>query len=442
MGQCWGCKKSGGKASAGVQKKAKGGGGGAKASWMSGGNDSASGQEMMEMVMQMMGMQGAGGGKRKGGFEEPPAKKRKITVTDSDLLWKQRLSMAHAKKHSPEPIPKGAFEYATENDGDSWVSMLSCEKFDSNYPGTGSSKKEAEEDAAKAAFEGEFPEIWEKLPKKVREEGPQVLKQKGQQQQQQQFQAAPAIKKSLLREDLQWRTRLSTALGQHLGAVAGPDVLVYTDEKLEGNTGFRSALTCEHFEKEYSGGKCASKKLAEENVAKQAFQGEFGALFAQLPEEIRQQKAGKVGANKAIQAAAEAQKAERATTEMHPKGELTQGLCLNLGRSITKEDISYSFKEQGGKLVPTLTINCFAKKGSFEGEPIEAGASKADKKTAEGAVATLALAKYKTLFAGNAAKQEEKKLKVKEAWEIRRKEMQEKTAAEKEAKKAAKEAAA
>lgn len=435
MGQCWGCKASGG-----AKGKGKGGGGGARASWMGGGNGSASGQEMMDMVMQMMGMAAPGGGKRQGGGgQEPPAKKRKITVTDSDLLWKNRLSMAHAKKHSPEPIPKGAFEYVTENDGDSWVSMLSCEKFDSNYPGTGSSKKEAEEDAAKSAFEGEFPEIWEKLSKKVREEGPQVLKQRPAQQQQ--FQAeeegSVKMKKSLLREDLQWRTRLSTALGQHLGAVPGPDALTYTNEKLEGNTGFRSTLSSEHFEKEYSGGKCASKKLAEENVAKNAFQNEFGTLFAQLPIEIRQQKAGKVGANKAVQAAADTAKANH---EIHPKGELTQALCLKLGRSMTKEDISYAFKEQGGMLVPTLTITCLDKKGAFEGEPIEAGSSKADKKTAEGAVATQAMVAYKKLFAGNAAKQEAKKVQVKEAWEIRRKEMQAKTSAEKEAKQAAKEA--
>jgi len=422
-----------------------GGGGGARASWMSGGNDSASGQEMMEMVMQMMqGQQGwnapAGGKRKGGGVEEPPAKKRKVTVMDVDLLWKQRLSMAHTKKHSPEPIPKGAFEYVSENDGDSWVSMLSCDKFDSNYPGTGSSKKEAEEDSAKSAFEGEFPEIWEKLSKKVREEGPQVIKQRPAQKQQ--VQAAPQMKKSLLREDLPWRVRLSTALGQHLGAVPGPDDLTYTDEKLEGNTGYRCTLSSQHFEKEYSGGKCASKKLAEENVAKNAFQNEFGSIFAQLPEEIRQQKAGKVGANKAVQAAADAAKLARAGTEQHPKGELAQGLCLCLGRSITKEDLSYSFKEQGGLLVPTLTITCMEKKGNFEGEPIEAGSSKADKKVAEGAVATQALAEYKTLFSGNAAKQEANKLKVKESWEIRRKEMQAKTAAEKEAKKAAKEAAA
>merc|ERR1719506_3230736 len=110
----------------------------------------------------MGGASGGAGGqgqKRKASAssEGPPQKKQ---ATGDN--WKVKLNTAYARHH--KGITKESITFHTEGEGP-FTSVAMSEQFAESYTGEGSTKKEAEEAAAKAAIEAEFPDQLAKLAK-------------------------------------------------------------------------------------------------------------------------------------------------------------------------------------------------------------------------------------------------------------------------------------
>jgi len=335
-------------------------------------------------------------------------------------------------------MEKGAITYVTEGEGQAFTSTVTGVAFTDAHVGQGTSKKAAEDAAAKVALQKEFPESWEKV-KKMKPGAPQ----KGGGNFQQIFQAMltanqggwaaegdsdKVVEKCAKMNS--WRSRLVCALSDKVGS-SNKDDLAFETTKQEEGGGFKSALSSPHFKEVYTSSRRPQKGQAEESASKIAFHHEFGWIFAKLPAEVQHQKAGKG-------ATIEEKKAKResgSAAPANPKQELQRGISLVLGRPAGKEDIVFSMVEEAGKLTPTL--KCKVANGQtkvYKGTPIATDASKEARKAAEADVAQKGVTANKAAFKAKFAEADRKKEAQKKANLERVKRLQE----EKKAAKAAK----
>jgi len=305
--------------------------------------------------------------------------------------FKSILQAAYGKKHKTA-VSKDSIVYVTVGDGP-FASTVASEQFSSSYAGEGASKKDAENSAAKAAIEAEFPEAMETIHKQKAVAA----------------QNSKAIMASKFAKATTWKSRLFSALAKQLKPqqLSAEEVVYETKKPEEGKPGFISTLTSPHLSHVYTSSKNKSKSEAEESVAKQAFAREFGAFFQALPDEVRSGK----GFGPAT--------GQKKSTELDPKQELIRGLSLFLGRPMTKEDMVVAFAEVGDKLIPTLSIQVGAAPQTYKGTAISKTATKEEKKAAEFVAVKAALAKNRPLFKVKLEEKEAKKKLASDEWRAR-----------------------
>lgn len=196
-----------------------------------------------------------------------------------------------------------------------------------------------------------------------------------------------------------YRMKLNEAIQRKNGAPIEKGSIVYsTEESLEpGAKEYLSTLSSVHFSSSYSGSG-ASKKLSQEDAAKNAMQAEFPDEFEWVGHQSTK-KSPKVKGEK------------NSPGPLDAKSKLCQGIMLLHG-PLKKDDITFTVEELGDKSVATVTVNCMGGR-SFKGAPQE-GTTAAAKKKAQGSAATKALAAFqkqidaKAQVAG-AAKEEKKR---------------------------------
>jgi len=89
------------------------------------------------------------------------------------LPWKTRLAQAYSQEHR-QPPTKGQIVYTSVPvEGEGFMCTVSCDKFSAGYETeeVHDSQKAAEEAAAMAALEGEFPKAYEEVPAYVKKKG-------------------------------------------------------------------------------------------------------------------------------------------------------------------------------------------------------------------------------------------------------------------------------
>lgn len=293
-----------------------------------------------------------GKGKRKGTDGKP---------THKFMPWKLRLSNAYQGRHRKCPT-KDTIQYETVEDEGRFTCTVRCEDFTLSHEAAGSfsSRKEAEEAAAKAACEHEYPEWLEKVAADS---------------------AGKPVPASVKRKMQYWKTRLTQAFTKEHDEPPH-DSIEYTVEEREG--GFIASVTCDRFVNSYVIDEIQpSQTLAEEQAAKMALEGEFPsfALADALEEEV-------AGASQAGQGVV-VPPPKRAKTEKvaetlsrdnwsskHPnfpldsKCRLNEGLMIVLGRSLLKGDVEYTTDEQGGSMIASVTLSCLDPIQTFSGEGV------------------------------------------------------------------------
>jgi len=370
--------------------------------------------QIMQMMMAMMGASGAQGAK------------------GQSTSWKSELNAAYAKHHKAT-APKGAFVYDTNQAEDGFTSTLTCENFAGAHEGTGASKKAAEDAAAQAAVEAEFPDHVAKVAP-----------------------AAPAAWGSMSgwmmggEEDsanqhiLPWRAQLTQAYSK-VHKTVSKDSITYASEHNEAEKNYVSVVSSEKFSDSYTGEPGKSVKEGHDNAAKVAMEAEFPTEYASLAKTMpKSQKALK----KVLKAQAPGQKRKREDGEEEVEVELDPKTRLNsamgwMGREsgpITKESVVYTTTEEGGVTTGTVTINCLGgAPKTYTGEP-QAGTGKADKKKAESNAAEAALTAMQVQISEAEVKHKaakaEKEAIAKEKWKVLLAAKQEEKKLEKEAKKA------
>merc|ERR1711964_409399 len=122
-------------------------------------------------VVMGMGMKGQ---KKNQSEESFKRKADAVGINDTPLPWRSQLGIAYARKH--KGVTKDAIIYATEELGDkppyTYQSTVSSDQFESTHTGEpANSKRNAEDNAAMAAMEAEFPDdfVGAHAPKAVKE---------------------------------------------------------------------------------------------------------------------------------------------------------------------------------------------------------------------------------------------------------------------------------
>lgn len=178
-----------------------------------------------------------------------------------------------------------------------------------------------------------------------------------------------------------YKSRLCEAYAKTHKEMITKETIVY--EVVEsGDKEFTATVSCEKFKDIYSA-TAGSKKEAQELAAKKAVNKEFPNFFSGAP------------AVKKAPPAAEKTKAATpggGTINADPKSKLNNGLMIILGRSPTKDEVSYTVEEQNGSMVATVTVLCVDGR-SFIGN--SKGVDKESKKKAVHAAATKALNAYR-----------------------------------------------
>merc|ERR1719263_97931 len=166
-----------------------------------------------------------------------------------------------------------------------------------------------------------------------------------------------------------WRAELSNAYSRaHKGTTK--DCIKYETEQVEEKpVSYRSTVSSDKFQTTYTGEPSNSKKLAEDSAAMAALEAEFPEDFkwSQLPKTFRGLKKAKKN-NRGEKRQAEGQ-------NIDPKSRLNNAMSLLSPNQITKAMIEYETKDEDGKTIATVTINCFGDPQVFTGEA-EPGTSK------------------------------------------------------------------
>jgi len=243
-----------------------------------GGNDM---NQMMEMMMygMMMGMQaskgkGKGGSKGKGEGQAQAQKKSPASI-------KSALYSACMKKHKTE-FTKEDLTFTTEVADGEWTCTIVSNLFTDTYQSEArSSKREAEEDAAKQALQGEFPEALSNIPKASKAaKAPKAAKAA----------KAASIEDIVINDNHSHEKNFRNRLNETLMKL-GKEQPSYTSENVRGeNPGYRVTVSCGAFKVQTSytsDGHARNLRVSEENAAMNAFRSEFPTLYEATPQSVK-----------------------------------------------------------------------------------------------------------------------------------------------------------
>jgi len=357
--------------------------------------------KMWEMFSMMMYMKGKGKGMMGGGCGGSGGSGGRGPTS---FAWKSELVKAYSKTHKEQLTKESLLYSSTKNDG-VYSCALTSSKFESTYSGEGRNEKAAQEAAAEAALRAEFPDFVE---------GAEALLEEFQNPSQAYWGGASAM--TAQQGCSTWRAQLSNAYARmHKGTTK--DCIKYETETIEASgrrSAYRSTVSSDEFESQYTGDQCTSKKFAEDSAAMVAMEAEFPEDFeyAQMPK-----------TEKAFKKAKKKQQGEKRSLEgqqMDPKSKLNNAMSLLSPQQITKAMIEYETKDEEGSTIATVTINCFGTPQVFSGET-EPGTSKESKKRAETSAAEAAFAHFEEQYTAakeeHEAKKKEKDDQKKTEWQ-------------------------
>lgn len=120
--------------------------------------------------------------KQKAAPQEPAKKQKNLNgqIAKDDLPWKSKLQNAWGQENK-QPQTKGLFTYTSvQGENGSWMCTLTSESFSAEYSSEDlcESKKLAEEAAAMAALQGEYPAAYAAAPAAMRKAGASDVKRK------------------------------------------------------------------------------------------------------------------------------------------------------------------------------------------------------------------------------------------------------------------------
>jgi len=286
------------------------------------------------------------------------------------------LGQAYAKTHK-EVMTKETIVYTADKTDDGFQCSIACEKFEDVYSGEGPSAKAAQDEAAKAALQKEFP-VFFKDALKLQKQSSSTAKSSG-------ACAAPSPADPA-RRLLPWRSQLAEAYARKYKVIKKGDISYSTDQVDPPKQSFVSTLSSENFADSYTGEAGRSKGFAEDNAAMVAMKAEF-------PEEFAASNAPTT--NKGFQrlkrkANQENEDGDKKPVNENPKSKLNTSLMLLTGGAITKDALEYTTSEKDEKTMAILVVKCLGGQKKFKGEAVD-GTGKQSKKEAEQKAAAAAL---------------------------------------------------
>jgi len=297
------------------------------------------------------------------------------------MPWKLRLSNAYQGRHRKCPS-KDTIQYVTLEEGGSYTCTIKCEDFILSHEAPGfSSKKDAEEAAAKAAVEHEFPEWLDKVAAEGNSGSPAADKRK---------------------KKLSWKSRLHQAYTKEHGE-SPKQTIEYTVEERDG--GFIASVTCDRFVNSYVIDEVQpTRTLAQDVAAKIALEGEFPSFITADAEENESAEPSETGGlvipppkKKAKYDKAELQGAPKSFADLDAKSRLNEGLMIILGRSVIKGDVEYDITDQDGSTSASVTLHCLDITQTFSGEAV-ASSDPSAKRIAQKNAAEVALATFQEVI--------------------------------------------
>jgi len=233
-------------------------------------------------------VKGKGGGKGSG--------QQKKSGFAPDVPFRSRLNTAMQQKYKQEKSTHQYNTEETENEGTKgYMSTIECDKFAKSYSskGVAVTKKQAEENAAMHAMEGEFPELFKSVP--------QALKKAAQEYKPPREEKKRKLTDLIASENAV--SKLNTGITILIGRSLRKGEIEYTVEEVDGMQQCTVTLTCvEDAPKSFKGKKDASKRQAEKNAAEVCYMAYKKKIEAMIPEH-EAKKAAKEAERDAMRAA-------------------------------------------------------------------------------------------------------------------------------------------
>jgi len=313
---------------------------------------------------------------------------QRLAQLAADLNCRGRLNKAMQKKFKDWVADKEKLEYTMVEEGTAPPTYI-CEirsdtgKLSQAYlsDGPAFSKKQAAENAAMIALEGEFPELFQLVPQAIKDLASDL---QGQRQK-----AAGAGPGSGDNNDA--KSLLSTGIKKIAGRPILKEELVYVVKEKGDSCQATVTINCEGLDvspkipKTFTGivvpgMSKVDKKRAEQHAAEKALK----ALQAEIDKKRPEHEGKKKDTEKGI---------ANDSAGKDPKSKLSEGVIIMVGRPIAKGEIAYVVEATADRCQATVTISCEevdTTPKTFTGKNVR-GMSKVDKKQAEQHAAEKAL---------------------------------------------------